>query len=270
VLAPAVPTPRQSLRLSITPPRRVPELGRSVSAAIESMHSSNDHWCANRRCGALEGFTGCLGAATTRIAKEYIIFETHSEPIERERVYCYELYHQLRLAWDKRLSRAAMNPILDQFRINGEVDKIGHAAFCGPLAGAKPDIIVHSPGSMDRNLVAMEVKRASARTGDMVKDIEKLESMISLAHYQRGIFLIFGAFDPGELIRSLTPTQQQLIQNSKIQIWHHSAAGNQATVIAGDCQHCHAKHWGACGYGRCYLTLPRNIRTEQNADGNPH
>lgn len=38
------------------------------------------------------------------------------DPVYRERVYCYELYHQMRCRW----------PSDGQFYLNGEVDKSAH------------------------------------------------------------------------------------------------------------------------------------------------
>src|SRR5438093_1468159 len=65
------------------------------------------------------------------------------QPMVRERVYCYELYHQLR------------NALPSNFpcKLHGEVDKLGHSLFRSALEGAKPDFIVHVPGRIQHNLV---------------------------------------------------------------------------------------------------------------------
>jgi hypothetical protein len=54
------------------------------------------------------------------------------DPIFRERVYCYELFHQLR------------NTLGDDYpyKLDGEVDKIGHPIIKGKK---KPDSILHVP-----------------------------------------------------------------------------------------------------------------------------
>ena len=73
-------------------------------------------------------------------------------PIYRERVYCYELYHRL---------RSVMNELFP-YLLNGEIDKSRHPYMQGNnLDGVKPDLLLHRPGDMDANLVAMEVKSIS-------------------------------------------------------------------------------------------------------------
>lgn len=48
----------------------------------------------------MEEFTQILRQATAAIAPEYFHFPIDGgDPIFRERVYCYELYHQLRERW---------------------------------------------------------------------------------------------------------------------------------------------------------------------------
>lgn len=63
----------------------------------------------------------------------------------RERVYCYELYHQLRLAL----------PANFLYTLQGEVDKMGHPIITG---GVKPDFILHKSGTMNDNFLVIEVK----------------------------------------------------------------------------------------------------------------
>ena len=61
----------------------------------------------------------------------------------RERVYAYELYHQLRARWPHW-----------PYSLGGEVDKSDHTIVRGgPLDNAKPDLLVHIPGQMT-NLAA--------------------------------------------------------------------------------------------------------------------
>lgn len=62
----------------------------------------------------------------------------------RERVYCYELYHQLR----NRLGDSYT------YKVDGELDKRGHPV----IKPCIPDFVVHVPSRMDRNLVVVEVK----------------------------------------------------------------------------------------------------------------
>jgi hypothetical protein len=55
-------------------------------------------------------------------------------PAYRERVYCYELYHQMRRRW----------PLNCEYSLNGEVDKRGH-----PYLQARPDLrsVIPDPAS---------------------------------------------------------------------------------------------------------------------------
>jgi len=68
----------------------------------------------------------------------------------RERVYCYELYHRLRLA----LPPDAIFP----YTLQGEMDKDGHPIIHKVVGAVKPDFILHKPGTMNDNLLVIEVK----------------------------------------------------------------------------------------------------------------
>lgn len=83
-----------------------------------------------------------------------------AETRHRERVYCYELYHQWRSRWPKR----------SLYSLGGEVDKSGHPLI---RSAPKPDMLVHVPGRMD-NLLVMEVKAAAPRMSELMKDMTNL------------------------------------------------------------------------------------------------
>ena len=69
----------------------------------------------------------------------------------RERVYCYELYHQWRVKWKNDFP----------FILCGELDKRGHTLIKGKnLDNTIPDFLIHHPGDMS-NLLIMEVKHAN-------------------------------------------------------------------------------------------------------------
>lgn len=63
-------------------------------------------------------FLNCLYKACKKIESSYIRLDVASseEQIYRERVYCYELYHQLRCILGKNFP----------YKLNGEIDKAGH------------------------------------------------------------------------------------------------------------------------------------------------
>jgi hypothetical protein len=85
------------------------------------------------------------------------------DPADRERVYCYELYHHWRNHWYDNFP----------FSLNGELDKAKHPRIPNR---EKPDFLVHVPGQMTNmsNLLIVEVKPANAALKQMVDDMEKL------------------------------------------------------------------------------------------------
>ena len=101
------------------------------------------------------------------------------DPIFRERVYCYELYHQIR------------NVLGDTFpyKLDGEVDKQGHPVIPGKK---KPDFIVHVPGQMERNLAVVEVKPITVDDDGLNNDLKKLNWLIDKGKYGWAIMLIYG------------------------------------------------------------------------------
>lgn len=69
---------------------------------------------------AMQEVTQILGDATAAIASDFFLLPIHGgTSVYRERVYCYELYHQMRRLW----------PPDCPYRLNGEVDKRAHHTF---------------------------------------------------------------------------------------------------------------------------------------------
>ena len=102
-------------------------------------------------------------------------------PIFRERVYCYELYHQLRCIMENTFP----------YELDGEVDKAGHPMI---RKAKKPDFIVHEPGNMKYNLVVIEVKdiTVTERLEDLRKDLNTLKYFLKKAAYYYAIMLVYG------------------------------------------------------------------------------
>ena len=94
--------------------------------------------------------TEWLLCASSLVDEDYIQLPVaDSEDLEyRERVYCYELYHQWRMHWPKNFP----------FSLSGELDKSGHPLIRDK---SKPDFLVHIPGQMT-NLLIVEVKPKNA------------------------------------------------------------------------------------------------------------
>jgi len=120
----------------------------------------------------------------------------------RERVYCYELYHQLRHHL----------PIGFPYTPHCEIDKKNHGNIQGMfeeyfrkfpdqnfnIKAPNPDFVVHKPGEMENgsNLVVVEVKHSKGYNKKGYKsDLLKLECFIEEVKYNSGIFLIYGPSD---------------------------------------------------------------------------
>ena len=127
-----------------------------------------------------EAFKQMLTAASAAVPPEYIQMPVYGqeELIYRERVFCYELYHQLRHRWGDF-----------PYTLAGEVDKTGHPVV---RTKKKPDFLVHQPGGLGANLVAMEVKPNNARTPGIKKDLETLTWFVREADYAHGLLLVYG------------------------------------------------------------------------------
>jgi len=130
-------------------------------------------------------FLGLLQRATAALGNPYFALPIHGQdlPVYRERVYAYELYHQLRVIWPNEWG----------FTVNGEVDKRKHPTIRGyAVRNRIPDLLVHRPGDMGDNLVILEVKPVSASVPEIAKDLRKLTAFCRDAKYRLGVLLLFG------------------------------------------------------------------------------
>jgi len=157
-------------------------------------------------------FLKCLTKAMQNIDSHYfqLHFAGNDELKYRERVYCYELYHQLRLLLGDNFP----------YKLDGELDKEGHAIISGKK---KPDFVIHVPGEMGQNLVVIEVKTVNVKDKirELREDIDKLKMFItSKASYYRAIMLIYGSVN-GDLPQNIKQ-EIESIQNKKIiTLWHY-------------------------------------------------
>jgi hypothetical protein len=126
-----------------------------------------------------------LTEAASHVAEEYIRLPIAGGPaIYRERLYCYELYHQLRCTLGDHF----------EYSIGGEIDKSGHPQMRGRgVTGTKPDLLVHGPGYMERNLLVIEVKPATCRRPKKItKDLQTLTGYRGPGEYKHAWYLIYG------------------------------------------------------------------------------
>lgn len=114
----------------------------------------------------------------------FLVPRVNSESVYRERVYCYELYHQLRIQLKKM-------KFSSEYYLNGELDKVGTKS----LKGKKPDFIFHQPGDDYHNLLTMEVKSSRYDVASFCDDIGKLKFFQREKDYFGGIMLIYGYVD---------------------------------------------------------------------------
>lgn len=167
---------------------------------------------------------GILSEATACVGETYFLLPIDGgDPVYRERVYCYELYHQMRLLWRDEFG----------YTLGGEVDKSGHPKIRGErIRGAKPDFLVHKPGHMEGNYAVVEVKPIPVGPAAMLADVEKLAEFRADAGYQRAIYLIYGT--RGDRIDQIARTVEAFVQETGcpgIELWHHSQPGIEAHRI---------------------------------------
>jgi hypothetical protein len=160
----------------------------------------------------MEQLTEILRQATGAICNDYFLLPIHgADPVYRERVYCYELYHQMRLLW----------PANSSYRLNGEVDKSAHPYFQELGAGKpKPDLLVHQPGTGRYNHAVIEVKSVAGQGHP-----ERPRRL----GYERAVFLIYGvgAADALAKIRSCAAGVAHL---AVIELWVHPAPTCRAEI----------------------------------------
>lgn len=154
-----------------------------------------------------------LTTATRQIGNEHFLLPiAHvNHPIKRERVYCYELYHQLRMALHD-------SPLT----LTGEPDKRGHPDF----PNINPDFILHSPGRHTNNKAVVEVECRLTKT-HLAKDLKNLKIMRSKG-YQTLVLLLF-AVPKIPWSRLELAAAEAEIDLREIVVLLHRAAGEPAT-----------------------------------------
>lgn len=161
-----------------------------------------------------------LADATQRIEERYFSLPVAGlvDPIYRERVYCYELYHQLRNIWGDMA-----------FTLSAEVDKTGNPNISDSnIKQAKPDFIVHVPGQTGphANYAVIEVKKIAAQLSGLKKDIRNLLAFCQNQNYQRAIYLFYGDGDMKNVLKKIHRFREFDI--SEIEIWWHRSCGQPA------------------------------------------
>lgn len=134
----------------------------------------------------LKKYFDLILCALDNVEQPYYNLKTTYEPsgIVRERVFCYELYHQIRCLQTKR------NEI--ELTLNGEIDKRGHVAFAQEDQ-KNPDFVFHIPGEMIGNTIVLEVKGRpdNSYKENCKKDFETIYCFIKKYHYKLGLFILY-------------------------------------------------------------------------------
>jgi hypothetical protein len=175
--------------------------------------------------------TEWLLCASSLVGQEFIQLPVAGaeEPEYRERVYCYELYHQWRSHW----------PPSFRFSLSGEIDKNGHRLIRNKM---KPDFLVHIPGEMT-NLLIVEVKPKNAVSSKMAEDLVKLthfrrdlkDKYNDPANYYEAYFWLYGlTIDEWPKINSQIKraSKGKDVDYSLIKCFIHENAGKRATQVA--------------------------------------
>lgn len=160
----------------------------------------------------MDELTDILAQATAAIEPGYFHLNIDGgDPVYRERVYCYELYHQMRLRW----------PAGTPFTLNGEIDKAAHPILMElGAAHAKPDLLVHKPGYMSGNDAIIEVKSSRAPNDGIRTDLEKLSLFTNAVGYQRAIYLIYG-YEAAETLGRVLDIAGKLDALATVELWLH-------------------------------------------------
>jgi hypothetical protein len=164
--------------------------------------------------------TGILQSATADVGAMYFRLNIDGgDPVFRERVYCYELYHQMRSKW----------PLQSRYFLNGELEKMAHPILRELGADhAKPDLLVHSPGAMSGNYAIIEVKHSTATDG-IRKDLRTLDLFMRKVGYQRAIYLVYGHEANARGVGRIESIAKEFDELAPIELWLHSGVGQSAT-----------------------------------------
>lgn len=171
----------------------------------------------------MDELTQVLTEATASIDDGFFYLRIDGgDSVYRERVYCYELYHQMRLRWPKET----------HFYLNGEIDKVAHPILMKlGAAFAKPDLLVHRPGYMSGNHAIIEVKAARASNAGILKDLRTLSIFINDVGYERAIYLIYGHEADEAMIIRIKRTAASIDSLAPIEVWLHQKSGLSAIHV---------------------------------------
>jgi hypothetical protein len=156
-----------------------------------------------------------LTDASRQISAAYFLLSVayKDRPIKRERVYCYELYHQLRVALrDTPLT------------LTGEPDKRGHTDFTDKQPN--PDFILHTPGHHEDNTAVIEVE-CRLDQEHLTKDLKTLKLMKGKGYHVLVLLLFSAPRVPWQRLERAAAEAE--IDLGEVVVLLHRAAGEPAT-----------------------------------------
>ena len=168
----------------------------------------------------------CLRDATGAIEDIYMLLPmAMQEARALERVYTYELYHQLRSRW--------VDPY---YSWGGEISKRGHIHFQHPTLRKIPDLLLHHPGDHAGNLLVIEIKMATTFTRPgLCKDLQTLTAFRQdrehFLAYQGALFLLVGG-SMADVNRALQLSLDiEGVDTNLIRFYWHPGPGERARLI---------------------------------------
>ena len=159
----------------------------------------------------IESFVEMIKGSLDNVGDEYYKITTtyESSGIVRERVFCYELYHQMRSVQSARG--------LTDVQIHGEIDKSGHIAF-DRNSRKNPDFVFHVPGMMKGKAIVVEVKgkiEGNYQEG-VYKDIVTLSKFTNNKHYYHSGILIIYNYIYDEFLHNMGEFLKNRLQENKV------------------------------------------------------
>ncbi|MEJ9303074.1 hypothetical protein ABEW33_12360 [Priestia megaterium] len=110
--------------------------------------------------------------------------------MHHERVFCYELYHQLRkiMEQNKLNEKVILQAELRKAQVGSEIEQLFKVQSTDGVY--YPDFLIHEPHTFDNQDLIIEVKANPKLTvEDMKRDILKIDQFINRYKYKKGIFL---------------------------------------------------------------------------------
>lgn len=170
----------------------------------------------------LDEYENLIIQALNNVDQKYYKLKTsyNDNGIVRERFFCYELYHQLRL-----IQEASS---LNAYTIDSEIDKSGHPNF-NRRHQKNPDFVFHQAGTMENNLIVIEAKGKLYLKG-IEKDINTLVTFCDCYQYKRGYLLIYN-HNANEVLKYLSTIVIPNEPASKLTLICKKSKNDKAEII---------------------------------------